>query len=471
MKLFKHLLLIQTVLCLLGSGNMQLSAQGNLSMMQEYKKLLLSNKISSESYMVLLLTATNMAAAEKIGLLKTNEETKNKTDLVQFTIALNKLVNHNHSSTRELTQSLEVVINGLGVEVKDKQSFNKEINTFSSQVNTRDTSFDVYDLSEMITLFAISGNGAKVNNSSALVNGVLSNTGLSQEELMLLEVGSELLNMINEDINAQRKLKEINDAKQSFFNTHSPKINDFPIVRNKSIYPDVNIDSSNWIYYVSDFNFYRKDLVYLSNKMKFRNYKTIKKDDELTIDWTTIKILDKDEPIPMNVKIDTGTYNNSGEWRDLFNKDVKFDFSKDFVFVLKTSSPSWSDAGIQIEIGGTYCFDFNPVYMGNKSGISAYNSYQYDPATNNLTKGRMTTMIEQKFTTNKTNIRELVITKKGNKLLCYWECKECKQNENVPMEINMDKLYHNERIRMRIRGSFIAKGEQIKINSISLKYL
>lgn len=465
MKLFKHLLLIQTVLCLLGSGNMQLSAQGNLSMMQEYKKLLLANKISSESYMVLLLTATNMAAAEKIGLLKTNESTTNKTDLVQFTIALNRLVNQKQSSTKELTQSLEVVINGLGVDVKDKESLNQEINTYSGQINSHDTTIDIYDLSEMITLFAISGNGAKVGNSSALANGVLSNTGLSQEELLLLEAGSGLLSMINDDINTQRKLKEINDTKESFFNTHSPKINDFPMARNRDIYPDIIIDSSNWINYVSDFNFYRKDWVYLSNKRKFRNYKTIKKDNELIIDWTTIKILGKEEPTPMNVKIDTG------EWRDLFTKDVKFDFSKDFVLTLKTSSPHWSDAHILIEIGGTYLFNFVPMYAGKNSGVSAYNSYRYDPATNNLTMGRMTTMIEQKFATNKTNIRELVITKRGNTLLCYWECKECKQNENVPMEINVDKLYHNERIRMWISGSSISKGEQIKINSISLKYL
>jgi len=275
---------------------------------------------------------------------------------------------------------------------------------------------------------------------------------LSGDQIVAAEFAVEAINFIAAAVKEQQELNAVYRSKRNFFIQHAIKLSDYSTQRNKTAYPDITIDSTNWKKYFNPVDFERRHGA--RRKTDIRHYKTELHSEGLLLSWKTTEVAQPQ-----------GTLIDSIVWRPMFTSDLRFDFSRDFEFRMMVGGDKPIGAIISIKIADNYLFDFTPVLTAGYSDVTKYGPYRYNAVTNLLTLG-MSTAIPKKFHPSNKLKKELVIQKKGNLLRASWETEKSKFSE---VEINT--FFNKDSFKVTFLGDNYYKGDEMIIYNVSLKYL
>jgi hypothetical protein len=428
-------------------------AQSLATSMERYRKLCLNGKISGDAYMTLLFTAISMAAAEHEKKLKEKVADSLITE-EQMGTAFNLLFLKQNPSEIEIKSATETILMSLGYKKDEVLKIGSDIQQLGATFNENAAILTNPEfLGSAMSYLALRTEGMSNADMLAYTAGSGTLNDLTGDAVVAADFAVAAVQFIGSAVKEQQEINALYRLKRDFFNQYCLKLSDYGPERNKLLYPDVQIDSSNWKIYFNPIDAYRADV---GRKASLRNYKTEPHQDGIMLSWKANEKLDKRT---------LGSVQDSVIFTSLFSNDLKFDFSRDFEFHMTVASDQPIGAIVILKIADNYEVSYTPVLTAAYSDVTIYGGYKYNPI-NGLMECGIGAMVPKKFHPNDKNQKELVLKKVGNKLISYWI-----NDKQKVCDSEITTFFNRDSFKVTFIGDTYFKGDQMLIKHISLKYL
>lgn len=428
-------------------------AQTPASSIERYKKLYLEGKIKGDAYMTLLFTAVSMAGAEFENKLKVRK-TESFVSEELLGNAFTALFDTPQPTPQDVNNATETILMSLGFDKNEILKISSDVNNLSKYFNDNINLFSNPEyLGGAMSYLALKTEGLGNSDLISYAAGAGNLNTLSGNAIVTADFAIAAIDFIATAVKEQKEINALNRTKRNFFYQYCLKLSDYSLERNKILYPDIVIDSSNWMNYFNPINFERVHFK-RRNKASVRNYRTEPQADEILLTWKETEIIDKRT---------AGSFQDSVVYLPFFNKNLKFDFSRDFEFHMTVSTDIPIGAVVELKIADNYLFGYTPVLGAKYSDVTTHQSYKYNPLTHEFDKG-IAAMVPKKFYPPNKTEKELVLKKVGNKFFAYWVA----DNQKV-CKTEITTFFNRDSFKVAFRGN--AYGSQMIIKNVSLKYL
>lgn len=443
-------LLILIILSFLGFRS---QARTLTTSMERYKKLYLDGKISGDAYMTLLFTAISMAAAEQENKLKAKEAEPLISEN-QMSTAFNMLFQKQNPSATEVKSAAETILMSLGYDKSEVGKIDADIQQLGATFNENTAILTKPEyLGSAMSYLALRTEGMNKADLLAYTAGSGMLNDLSGDAIVATEFAVEAVQFIGNAVKEQQELNGLYRLKRDFFNQYCLKLSDYAPERNKMLFPDIQIDSSNWKNYFNQIDVYRADM---GRNANLRNYRTDPHEAGIMLSWKATDRLNKRS---------NGSFQDGITFTSLFTNDLKFDFSRDFEFRMTVASDQPIGAIVILKIADNYEVSFTPVLTAGYSDVTTYGRYKYNPINGFMERG-IGAMVPKKFHPGNKNQKELILKKVGSKLISYWV-----DDKQKICESEITTFFNRNSFKVAFIGDTYYKGDQMLIKQISLKYL